>query len=72
MLFAGVLTAPRGSRYKAREKRREGREVEKREGKTEKDSKLEWYRMKTENSCIDVGRRGVNRQRCAQMGRKRV
>jgi len=52
--------------------RREGGEVEKRVGKTEKDSKLEWYRMKTENSCKDVGRRGVNRQRCAQMGRKRV
>lgn len=52
--------------------RKEGGEVEKREGKTEKDSKLEWYRMKTENSCKDVGRRGVNRQRHTQMGRKRV
>lgn len=52
--------------------RKEGGEVEKREGKTEKDSKLEWYRMKTENSCKDVGRRGVNRQRLTQMGRKRA
>lgn len=41
-----------------RERERKGRELEKREGKTEQDSKLECYRMKTENSCKDVGRRG--------------
>lgn len=71
MLFAGVLTAPRGDRYKERERKKGERWIgeKERQKRTPNLNGIEW-KLRTHAKMWAV--RGVNRQRWAETERKRV